>query len=190
MLKKEPGSFDIRCLIGDIDIWSYSEEIDKIEKRLKNEQNVSLEAELDDLRKEMLEKQINEYSWRVKMHPTDLGLWYEYGRCVFRGGDVDEAIKAFQHAIKDPRHKISSLHLLGKSFLMKGLYDLAEKQLKAALDAVGGVSEKSKAVCYDLGKVCEKKEGKQDALDWYMKIYEIDINYRDVAVKIDELKVK
>jgi tetratricopeptide (TPR) repeat protein len=129
-----------------------------------------------------------EYEWRVKAHPTDLGLWFTYGRFVFDAGKVDEAIEAFQHAVKDPRHKTVSLHMLGKSFFRKGLYDLAEKQLKNALEASGGVSEKTMPLVYDLGRVAEKVEDLKAAKDWYLKIFEIDINYQDVADKIEKLK--
>ena len=66
--------------------------------------------------------------------------------------------------------------------------DLAEKQLVNALEASGGVSEKTKAIAYDLGQVAEEGKNTQSAMDWYLKIFEIDINYKDVANKIENLK--
>ena len=41
---------------------------------------------------------------------------------------------------------------------------------------------------YDLGKAAEKKRNPQEAMDWYLRIFEIDINYKDVAKKIETIK--
>jgi len=188
MLEAEPDSFELRCLMGDLDIKAYTDEIEKLEDRLQSEDNDNLKDDLKTLGDELLSKQVDEYAWRVKDHPTDLGLWFIYGKFVFSSENIDEAIKAFQHSVKDPRHKTQSLHMLGKSFFRKGLYELAEKQLKTALEAAGGVTEKTKTLVYDLGMVAEENKDPKSAMDWYLKIFEIDINYKDVAAKIEKLR--
>lgn len=188
MLKLDPDSYEVRCGLGDIEIKAYTDEIEKLEERLHKEDKENLKEDLDALKKELLSKQVEEYAWRVKAHPTDLGLWFQYGLYVFKARKTDEAIEAFQHAVKDPRHKIQSLHMLGRAFFAKGLLDLAKKQLEGALEASGGLSEKSKDIVYDLGKVAEKKGNSREAMDWYLKIFEIDINYKDVAKKIETIK--
>ena len=187
MLDDDPQSFDIRCALGDLDILAYGEEIAKLESRLIEEGdaggNVRLKEDLEALKNERLAKEIEEYRWRVDEHPTDLGLWHQYGTFVFRAGKTDEAIEAFQHAVKDPQHKRTALHMLGKAFYNKELYDLARKQLKTALDESGGVNDKTKPITYDLGKTAEAAGDREGAMDWYLKIFEIDINFRDVAQK-------
>ncbi|MHC4944714.1 MAG: tetratricopeptide repeat protein [Planctomycetota bacterium] len=188
LLKEEPDSFDLKCELGDLEILEYAQRITDLEARLGTGGDPDLENEIDSLRNERLEKQAAEYRWRVEAHPTDLSLWFSYGQYAFKSGQVDEAIRAFQQAVKDPRHKVPSMHALGKLFLKKGLVDLATKQLEGALEAAGGVSGKSKAVVYDLGQAAEGRGDLQLALDWYLKIFEIDINYRDVALKIEQFK--
>ena len=42
------------------------------------------------------------------------------------------AIAELQQAVKDPRKKVSALHMLGKAFREKGLTDLALGQLSSA----------------------------------------------------------
>lgn len=188
MLELDPESFDIRCRIGDLEIRLLSEKIDVLENKWKAERSDELKAEIKTLYKQRLDRQVKEYAWRVREHPTDMGLWFTYGQYAITAGETDEAIRAFQQSVKDPRHKVRSLHMLGKAFTAKDLFDLAENQLKTALEASGGVSEKNKAICYDLGLVCEKQKENENALNWYLKIFEIDINYKDVASKIEKLK--
>jgi hypothetical protein len=53
---------------------------------------------------------------------------------------------------------------------------------------VGGVAgDRGKEICYHLGLVCERQGDTPGALARYLEIYEIDINYKDVASKIEEL---
>lgn len=188
MLEDDPHSFDLRCILGDLKIRTYTSEIDNLEARVEAGEGGAVLDDLKALKGERLKMQVQEYHWRVKEHPTDLGLWFQFGQYAFAARQVDGAIEAFQNSVKDPRHKISSLHMLGKAFLMKGLYDLALKQLETALNDLGGVTGKSKAILYDLGRVAEKKEDRETAMNWYLKIFEIDINYKDVASKIEALK--
>jgi tetratricopeptide (TPR) repeat protein len=188
LLSADPGSFEVRSRIGDVEILILREKLTALKDRIRSGDDASLRDELAGRQKELLQKQVNEYSWRVKEHPTDLNLWYRLGQCVFRAGKTDDAIEAFQHSVKDPRHKVESLQMLGRCFRDKGLYELALKQYQTALDAVGESGGRSKDVIYDLGDVYEKMGDRKTALSWFAKIYEIDINYKDVAAKIESLK--
>ncbi len=177
LLEKDPSSYDMRCRTGDVEILILKDSLES----LKDKQR-------DLARKALLEKQVEEYSWRVKEHPTDLALWFRLGGGMFRTGNLDEAIKSFQHSVKDPRCKMDSLLMLGKCFREKGLLDLALKQFQTALETVGEGGKRSKEIIYDLGDVSGKMGDRKSALSWFSKIYEVDINYRDVAAKIESLK--
>ena len=188
MLEKDPDSFDVRSLKGDTELLLLRKKLTALRERMAAGERDALRDEYLALKKELIEKQISENQWRVKEHPTDLSLWFKLGKSVFHAGRVDEAIEAFQHVVKDPRHKIESLRMLGSCFREKGLFDLAMKQFKSSLEAAGQTRGQSKEIIYDLGDVAERMGDKTGALEWFSKIYEIDINYRDVAVKIESLK--
>jgi tetratricopeptide (TPR) repeat protein len=177
LLEQDPSSYDMRCRTGDVEILILKENLESLK-----------ENERGPARKTLLEKQVAEYSWRVKEHPTDLALWFRLGGGMFRTGNLDEAIKSFQHSVKDPSHKVDSLLMLGKCFREKGLLDLALKQFHTALETTGEGGSRSKEIIYDLGDVSGKMGDRKAALSWFSKIYEVDINYRDVAVKIESLK--
>ena len=188
LLETDPDSFELRCRRGDLEIMECKEEIRKLEDRLEQEDRPGIREDLRALKRELLDRQAREYAWRVEAHPTDLGLRFEYGKLAFRRGEMEKAIEAFQHAVKDPRYKAASMHLLGQAFLKRGLHDLAVKQLEGALEEGGGISEKTKPVAYDLGRVYEAMQDPARALEWYLKVFEIDINFKDVRDKIDTLK--
>lgn len=188
MLENDPNSFDIRCLAGDAELLLLRKRLGSLRDRMAGGEKDALRDEYKALRQELIEKQIKENRWRVDEHPTDLSLWFKLGKSVFTAGRVDEAIEAFQHSVKDPRHKIESLRMLGSCFREKGLFDLAMKQFKSSLEATGQSRGQSKEIIYDLGDVAERMGDREGALDWFSKIYEIDINYKDVATKIESLK--
>lgn len=184
MLAGEPASFEIRSRIGDVKMLMLKVRIDTIKKSGAP----GSREELAKLRAGLLDKQVEEFSWRVKEHPTDLNLWYKLGRCALEAGKIDSAIEALQNSVKDPRRKTESLQMLGRCFRDKGLYDLALKQFENALETLGDSGERTKDVVYDLGDVAERMGDRVAALNWFSKIYEIDIKYRDVASKIESLK--
>jgi tetratricopeptide (TPR) repeat protein len=124
----------------------------------------------------------------VKSHPTDYELKQRYGKVLMQARRLDDAIKQFQNAVKDPKLKIPALNCIGTCFKEKGLYDLAETQYQQALDAVADQdSDIGKELKYNLGVVCEKKGNKDGALGWYQKIMAIDIGYRDVSARVTAL---
>jgi len=103
-------------------------------------------------------------------------------------GDVDGAIAAFQKSVKDPKTRVDSLVRLGACFQKKGLLDLAEKQLNLALEEATPAGDRGKSILYNLGLVAEQAGKKSEAFQYYSRIYEVDIAYRDVGKKIEALR--
>jgi len=189
LLEMEPQSYETKSRIGDVELMVLEDELRGFQSRLqRGERSEELEAEMGRLQQKLLHKRVEELTWRVKEHPTELKLWFQLGRTYLQSKRIEEAIEAFQRSVKDPRHKVDSLRMLGKCFRAKGLFDLAQKQFQTALEAIGEGGSRSKEVIYDLGDVAERMGDRDAALSWFSKIYEIDINYKDVAAKIDSLK--
>src|SRR5213076_1760016 len=137
---------------------------------------------LEDARANLVATRLAEFGRRVKDHPTDLAERYKYGATLLMAGRVDEAIGEFQKTVQDPRRKIDSLLRLGEAFEKKAMLDLAAKQVqKAAEDFPALNSERAKEVTYRLAELHEKRGAKDDAKREYMRIYEVDIGFRDVA---------
>ena len=138
----------------------------------------------------MKEFLVEEYQARVAAHPTELALHFQLGKALYANGDIDGAIAEFQQTVKDPRRKIESLVSLGNCFLDKGLIDPAKRQFEHALNEVPGMSDRKKDILFSLGNLYEKQDEPKKALEEFMKIYEVDIHFRDVSQRIESLNEK
>ena len=123
---------------------------------------------------------------RVQEYPTHLPLRYEMGCIYLDRGLYDKAIAEFQISVKDPKYRILSLNKLGSAFYQKKMYDLAANQFQKAIQDLHDWDETKKEIIYNLGMVYEAMGQKEKAIAEYKKIYEQDINYRDIAKKISQ----
>jgi tetratricopeptide (TPR) repeat protein len=179
---------ELRDRIGDLKLKELDFEIGKLEKRVATESNPNLKDDLELLRADRAKQELADFRRRAAEKPTDLALQYQLGRALSDAGEIDEALGAFQKSVKDPKTRVDSLLKLGACFQKKGLPDLAEKQLKTALEESSAASERGKSILYNLGLIAEQAGRKSDAFNWFSRIYEVDIAYRDVARKIETLR--
>ena len=192
-LLKEGLAFDdnaseLKDRLGDLQMQAVDREIKKLETRLAQEDNANFRDDLELLRVDKRNVEAAEFRRRVAERPTDLGLWFQLGRVMQEQGDLDEAIAAYQRAVKDPKTRADSLIRLAGCFQKKGLLEMATKQLETALEEATPAGDRGKAILYNLGLVAEQAGKRTDAFQHYSRIYEIDIHYRDVAKKIEMLR--
>jgi len=156
--------------------------------RLNGGDLAAVEEELKAKKEQFKRFRVEEYDRRTKAHPTDYELKVTYGKALMEVGQIDDAIKQFQQAVKDPKYRTASFDLIGTCFKEKGMYDLAETQYQEALKSVADKdSETGKGVKYNLGVVCEKKGNREAALNWYQQIMAVDIGFRDVSSRVSRL---
>ena len=183
----EPQSFDLKVRIDELVLRRYDREIRDLQGKLGVERGVS--ERLNKLEQDRQAFELETAGKRAAEHPTDLGLRYKYGRLLFRVGRIDESIAELQKAVVDPRWKLECLVTLGQCFFKKDLFDLARKQLEKALEQVPSGSARAKEILYNLGLVAERMGSRGDAAGFYSRIYEIDIGYKDVAKKMEQLRI-
>jgi tetratricopeptide (TPR) repeat protein len=146
-------------------------------------------AALEKLKAERATVELEELTRKAVARPGDLALRLRLAKASYKAGQTDKAIEHFQAAAGDSRQKTEAQAGLGACFYRKGLYPLAARQFEAALAASGGVAtERGKEVCYHLALVSERMNDRSAAYTRYLQVYEVDINYRDVAKKIEDLK--
>jgi tetratricopeptide (TPR) repeat protein len=146
-------------------------------------------AALEKLKAERAGVELEDLARKAIVRPGDLALRMRLAKACYKAGQTDKAIEHFQAAAADSRQKTEAQAGLGACFYRKGLFPLAARQFEAALAASGGVAtERGKEVCYHLALVSERMNDRSAAYTRYLQVYEVDINYRDVAKKIDELK--
>ena len=70
-------------------------------------------------------------------------------------------------------------------FTKRKMFDLATRTLQEALKEKLIFDEEKKELIYNLGGVLDAMGKKDEAIKQFELIYEVDINYRDIAAKVD-----
>jgi tetratricopeptide (TPR) repeat protein len=135
---------------------------------------------------EKLAFQVAECQKRVEKFGTDLAIRYEMGVLYFQAGKITEAIQEFQKAQNNAHKKIPSMNYLAQCFAKRKMYDLAARTLQNALKEKVVFDDEKKNLIYNLGSVLEAMAKKEDAIEQFKQIYEIDAGYKDVSKKIDD----
>lgn len=124
---------------------------------------------------------------RVKRYPNDLGLRFQWGTMLSDKGQLNDAIQQFQLSQRSPKHRIASFYYLAMCFKQKGQYDMALEQLKTASSELPVMDRWKKEVLYELGQVSEAVGDGAKAVEYYKQVYQVDIGYKDVAEKVEQV---
>jgi len=122
---------------------------------------------------------------RAERYPNDLQLRFELGQLYLQAGRIGEAIQEFQKAQNNPHRRIASLFHLGQCFFQRGMNDLAVRTFQNALKEKVGFDDERKELIYALGCAFDKMGKKEEAMEQFKLIYEVDIGYRDVGTRVD-----
>ena len=122
---------------------------------------------------------------RIEQNPTDPQLRYELGSALYQSGEYTDAIPHLQQATRNPHIRTKVLLLLGRTFRAKGMFDLAIKQLSDALADLHSMDGVKKEVLYEKGLIHVDMDDKENALESFKQIYEVDYSYLDVAQRVE-----
>jgi tetratricopeptide (TPR) repeat protein len=134
---------------------------------------------------EKISFQLAETQKRVEKYPTDLAIKFELGVLYFQAGNIGEAIAEFQKAQGNPHKRLAAMSYLAQCFAKRKMFDLAAKTLQNAIKEKPGFDEEKKDLTYQLGCVLESMGKKDEAIEQFKIIYEMDISYKDVSAKVD-----
>jgi outer membrane biosynthesis protein TonB len=119
---------------------------------------------------------------------------YNLGVAFREMGLLDEAIAELQKVCTaiDRGHQFSQIvqtyTWLAQCFLEKGVPEAAVRWFEKALAIPGLEHESCLAIQYELGAACESAQDKKSALHHFTAVYGGNIDYRDVAERIQALK--
>jgi len=135
---------------------------------------------------EKLNFQVADCQKRVEKYPTDLAIRFEMGQLYFQTGKITEAIQEFQKAKNNPHKGLAAMNYLAQCYAKKKMFDMAARMLQGAIKEKLVFDEEKKDLVYNLGCVLESMGKKEEAIEQFKLIYEIDIGYKDVAKKVDD----
>lgn len=130
--------------------------------------------------------QLAECKERAEKYPTDLAIRFELGQFYFQVGNLSEAIKEFQKARQNPHKRIQSLNYLAQCFSKRGMFDMAARQAQEAIKEKQVFDAEKMELVYTLGSILEKMGKREEAIEQFKLIYEVDSSYKDVEKKVDE----
>lgn len=146
------------------------------------------EARASELERELWKIEAEELRRRVQLNPADLASRLQLARRLERMGEHDGAISELQKAVADPRQRREAQFLLGACFQAKGFRDLARKEYNNALEGAAPNDERTKEILYNLGALAEAENDPAQARQFYSRVFEVDIGYRDVAQKMERFR--
>jgi tetratricopeptide (TPR) repeat protein len=145
--------------------------------------------ELAHLTSQLDQKELDYYRNCVDNYPTDMRFKYEYGRCLIKAKQFDQAIPMFQDSRNDPRLKALSMDKMGLCFLLKGWHEDAIDIFNDALkECQVQDSAITKDIRYNLARAYEANNQTSKAIEFYRKLAQTDFSYKDVSQRLDKLR--
>ena len=181
-LEKEPNNETIRIRIGEVKLQKVRAQKDKLEAMYKKDpKNAKVVENYKKARIIELKMGMSVYKEWVAAHPTDTGMKFKYGEYLFQAKNYKEALSMFQKCVSDPKISDQSSEYLAKCFMGLGKHKMAIKPLDTCLSKTNEGGDWWKELTYQKAK-CLMEIGEEDAAkELYEKIYEIDIDFRDVS---------
>ena len=166
--------------IADVTVRKYDQAIAGLDAAAPDyaEQSARLKGERDNF-------MLTDCRQRAEQYPNDLFIRFELGQLYFQAGKITEAIQEMQKAQNNPNRRIQALNCLGQCFARRNMNDLAVKKLEQALAEKLVFDEEKMEITYALGSVLDKMGKKEEAIEQFKKIYEVDVGFKDVAQKVD-----
>jgi tetratricopeptide (TPR) repeat protein len=187
---KRSGQFRFRRTIGEIKL----QQLDRMERTMrqelqKNPEDKDLKKQYLQLSRERIEERLKEHTLWAENYPTETIYRYYMAQEMFALGRFDEAIPIFQNVRQDPKYKSEAGVLLGRSFMEAGFMDEAVDTLREVTDAYQIKGDaKSIEMTYYYARALEAKGENQLAIKQYSQVAQWDFNYRDVQVRIKNLR--
>jgi tetratricopeptide (TPR) repeat protein len=144
------------------------------------------EKQIRDLQQHRLHYRLKRAEKRSETYPNDTQLRYDLAMIYFEINEFDKALEAFQKARKNPQRRRSCIIHIGRCLESKGQFDMAIDQFKEALAEMLEMSKEKLETLYYLAIAYEATEDSEKALSCFKEIYQTNVNYKDVAERIQK----
>jgi tetratricopeptide (TPR) repeat protein len=125
-----------------------------------------------------IEANIEDEDWRAH---------YDLGVAFKEMGLVDEAIAEFQKALRSQAGRLRTAEALGSCFYEKRQYSVAATVMRRAVETDPAPDDAKIALLYWLGR-CDEEMGRPgEALNWFQRVFALDIRFADVADRVQRL---
>jgi tetratricopeptide (TPR) repeat protein len=135
-------------------------------------------------------KMLSQFKEKVSenLDSSDVRAHYDLGTAYKEMGLLDEAISSFQAALRASGNHLPTYELMGQTFIEMGKPEAAVKSLRRALQANEGVEDELVGIYYYLARAHEALQEKEAAVEYYDRVFSLDINFADVTERLKELR--
>jgi tetratricopeptide (TPR) repeat protein len=193
--EKDPNNPSYLFKLHDLEIWKMMASMKVLEAKVKANDaaaRAQYTKELDTL----LDYRLNSFLEREKQYSTDSKIKFDlaniYHDLAGRKQDkllYDQAITRFQQTFRDPKFRNHSGLKMGLGFAAKGQFELAIKRFDETLASIPPEikNEDWKNLTYAKADTLQKWGKRDEAKACFLQIYEIDVAFKDVGKRVDEL---
>ncbi len=119
---------------------------------------------------------------------SDVKAHHDLGTAYKEMGLLDEAVEEFQAALRASADHLPTYEMLGQTFLEKGTPETAVRVLSRALEVPFEVEDELLGIYYCLGRSHQDIGNTDEALEFYERIFSLDINFADVTERLRALR--
>ena len=118
----------------------------------------------------------------------DVGAHHDLGTAYMEMGLLDEAVGEFQQALRAAPDHLPTYELLGQCFLQMEKPDMAVRTLTRATESRPEVEDEFIGIYYYLGRAYEAEGNSASAVEYYDRVFSLDINFADVTERLRVLR--
>ena len=118
----------------------------------------------------------------------DVRAHHDLGTAYKEMGLLDEAISEFQSALRASPDHLPTYEMLGQTFMEVGQPEAAVNSLTRALGVGHGIEDELIGIYYYLGLAQEQVGNNESAVEFFHKVFALDINFADVTERLRKLR--
>lgn len=136
------------------------------------------------------QKMLSQFKEKVSenLDAGDVRAHYDLGTAYKEMGLLDEAISEFQAALRASANHLPTYELMGQTFMEMGKHEAAVKSLERALRTRAAVEDDLVGIYYYLARAYEHLGKKDSAVEYYDRVFSLDINFADVTERLRALR--
>jgi len=117
----------------------------------------------------------------------DSEMQYDLGVAYLEMGQWDDAIEAFQNAVRDPTRAIAGWSMIGTAHQRRRDWEAALQAYGMARRTPGITQDQELGLLYEIGNVFEARGERPRALRCFRRIQKLSADFRDVGDRVHAL---
>ncbi len=135
-------------------------------------------------------KMLSQFKSKVSenLDADDVRAHHDLGTAYKEMGLLDEAIAEYQQALRASANHLATYEMMGLTFMDMGKPDQAIRALERAIKIDFEVEDELVGIYYHLARAYEDTGEKEKAVEFYDRVFSLDINFADVTERLRALR--